>query len=390
MLFRFTKQQSIKTVSKRPFLLSLLLTLALFAAACTPAVSSVAPAEPQPYTFYLDAQNMLSPQNSFTPLDPQTLNETKNGRPLPSEIQMISADGSTGLGTSYPSGRATRNPDNIWIHIHDLAGVAERQRFHPPEPGLVTGLSANGSRLLLQADADPHAASTYPPTVDWYVLDSADGTVITHIEDSDNACFRQHAIFDPAGERIYCVVDPALDGAEKPVPMRIVAYDVTSGARAREVVLKNVRIGAENIERGDEFVSTLLEPGTALSPDGQQIAVVHADAGKITLLNAHNLTVAKSFTLKQGLSPRDWFGFAPQTAHAKGAVEGMIRQAEFSADGRFLYIFSQELRLEEKDAPAERGLWLVDLDQEQLLAKALPEYQVQWLRPAPDGSVYAF
>ncbi|HEX9923871.1 MAG TPA: hypothetical protein VGD99_14535, partial [Anaerolineae bacterium] len=37
-----------------------------------------------------------------------------------------------------------------------------------------------------------------------------------------------------------------------------------------------------------------------------------------------------------------------------------------------------------------RGLWLVDLTQGDIVAEALPEFQIQWVRPAPDGTVYVF
>lgn len=71
-------------------------------------------------------------------------------------------------------------------------------------------------------------------------------------------------------------------------------------------------------------------------------------------------------------------------------MDGTIRQAVFSSDGRHLYVFSQEVRPEFEDPPSERGLWVVDLTQQRLVAEALPDYQIQWVRPAPDGTVYAF
>ena len=43
-----------------------------------------------------------------------------------------------------------------------------------------------------------------------------------------------------------------------------------------------------------------------------------------------------------------------------------------------------------EDTPTERGLRLVDLERGAVVAEALPAYQIQWVRPAPDGSVYVF
>jgi hypothetical protein len=365
-----------------------------FAAACTPAVTGAPPGQSQPYTFYLYlyAWTEDNPENTLVPLAPETLADQFAGKTMElGSTWRLSPDGLTLVNVEYLNGRANQNPENTWIVVRDFPGGAERNRFHPPAMGLVSGLSDDGARLLLQADAYPYTQSAYPPTVDWYVVDTTNGELLAHIEDADNACFRQHAQLDLAGQRIYCVVDPTMTDADEPEPMQIAAYSVASGKKAGELKLPAVLIGGPEIEIDDESVEEFLEPAVALSPDGQRLAIVYAGAEEITLIDAHSLTVEKTFSLNRTPNLWDLFGLAPTAAHAKGQIQGTIRHAAFSSDGHYLYVFTQEVRLVPgQEPPEQRGLWLVDLEQESIAAKALPDYQIQWVEPAPDGTVYAF
>jgi hypothetical protein len=369
--------------------LLLLIGLTGWLVACNPAIAEAPTPQSQPYTFYLATEWAGdSPGNSLVPLDSETLHDLPVGETLESRI--FSADGSTGVDMEYLRGRANPDPEDSWIVVYDLQSGKEQSRFHPPARVFVSGISEDGSRLLLQPDPYTYTPARYPPSVEWYVVDTDNGELLAHLEDADNACFRQQAHFDPAGRRIYCVVDPDLGEPRKPEPMRIVAYDVESGLRAGEVELPGVFIGGEGIERNGQLVEEFLEPAVVLSPDGGRLAIVHADSDKITLIDARSLTVEKGISLGPGVNLWELLGFAPAIAHAKGEMQGTIRQAVFSPDGQRLYVFTQEIVPAAADAPEERGLWLVDLEQGDIAAQALPEYQVQWLRPAPDGTVYAF
>ena len=377
-----------KKVPPRPaWLLLLAISLFSWTAACTPtaAEAPAAPAPSRPYTFYLGVWAEDFSEGRLIPLDPATLDDQPDGRTL--EPGIFSDDGATRVDVEYPNGRASQDTDDIWIVIYDVPSGAERSRFHPPVAGFIAGLNADETRLLLRPNPNP--LSPYPPSAEWYVLDTTDGASLAHIHDPDNACFRQRAIFDPAGQRIYCVVDPALTGANEPIPMQIVTYDVDSGVIVAERELPDVLIGGSETERGGQTVWEFLEPALVSSPDGQQLAIVHADTDKITLLDAQNLTVERAFALKRSSRLLDLF--TPAVAHAKGEMTGTIRQAAFSLDGRYLYVFTQEVRLVPGQEPPERrGLQLIDLERETVVAEALPDYQVQWVQPAPDGTVYAF
>ena len=150
-------------------------------------------------------------------------------------------------------------------------------------------------------------------------------------------------------------------------------------------------LGSSGSRDGESFRQELIEPAVALSPDGTRIAVVHAWTDAVTLIETAGLSVERTFALRPERSLLDLLGLGASGALAKGELSGVIRQAQFSSDGRQLYVYTQELRPTESDAPAgERGLWLVDLERERVTARALPEHQIQWLLPAPDATLYAF
>lgn len=344
-----------------------------------PAVSERALAG-QSYTFYLYDSFVAT---KLVPLDPQTLNDQPDGETLePGGI--FSTDGSTQVDIEYPEGRDVNspnlNPADIWIVVRDLQSRAERSRFHPPVIGLISALSENGGRLVIKP---------YPPSsiAEWYVVDTTNGQLLVHIKDDSNSCSQE--LFDlTVQKRIYCVADPDIPEADGPEPMRFVVYDINSGTKTDEIEVPEALLGRWDTRRGTLTVWKFLTPAVVLSPDGHQIAVVHADADKITLIDTQNLTVERTFSLSRRRSLMDLF--TPRIVYAKGEQEGTIRQAVFSPRGRYLYIFTQEVWLVTGDAPTQRGLRLVDLEQETIVAEALPEYQVQWVQPAPDGTVYVF
>jgi hypothetical protein len=368
-------------------LLSLvILSLISGAVACGPTAAGAPLTQTQAYIFY--RFNPLE-ENKLVPLDPETLADHPAGQPL--EPGRFSAGGSTRIDVEVPPGYFTLWPgpnlDDVWIVIRDLQTGIEQSRFHPPVPGLISALSQDGTRLVLE----PYPPAHYPPIAEWYVLDTATGQQLAHIKDAGASCFRGTGLFDPAVQkRVYCAIDPEITEAKGPEAMRIIAYNLESGEKAGEIELPEALIGGRQTGQtvNGQPVWTFLEPAVALSPDGRRLAVVHAGADKVTLIEAEPLTIERTFTLNRRTSLLDWF--APAVARAKGPSEGTIRQAVFSLDGQYLYIFSQEFWVRPEDAPAERGVWLVDLTQADIVAEALPEFQIQWVQPAPDGSVYVF
>ncbi|MCA9867939.1 MAG: hypothetical protein KIS95_13960 [Anaerolineae bacterium] len=373
---------------------------ALLPAACRPATATgSAAADPRPYTVYI-GDDFLG--ETFVPIDPATLAARPDGRPLAAPL--VSADGATGVDTEMTAGWGSADPATIWIVVYDVATGSERARFHPPAAGMAVGLSADGARLLLQP-FPPLLA--YPPPVDYYALDAAGGAVAGHVRDEKSACYRQTALVAPDGTEFYCMVDPALEGGAnegtrlEPSPLRIAKFtfgndmtphdtgpakptppaDATHAPAANPaaaILVGDVVIG----QRGGMGQAELIEPALALSPDGRTLAVVDAEADAVTLIDAATLMIHSGFFLQTPVSQG--------VAQAKGFAGGTLRQAVFSADGRYLYVYSHVLTMSDDEPPGARGLWVVDLARGRVAARALADYQIQWLLPAPDGSVYAF
>jgi hypothetical protein len=357
--------------------LALVALLALSASGWLQRLASFGPATvPQPYTVYLyDAWTA----KQFVPLDPSTLADGAGVVTPPGHWSLFSADGSTLVDVEYASGftaeSAVGQPNVIWIVVRDLNSGAERARFHPPVDGYPLALSPDGTRLLLQPNQTGSRAF-----IDLYLLRTTDGLLLSHTQDSHHACWRQASTFDTALQRAYCLSDQT----GRAQPAHLLAYDLSTGLLAGQLDLGDVLVGPQPAGSAAGGSPIYFEPALALSPDGNQLALVHADADRVTLVDAQALTVERAFSLSPQASL--WDFLAPSIAYAKGGPS-ILRQAVFGPDGRTLYVFTQVVS---DPPPAQRGLWAVDLTTGTILARALPELQVQWVMPAPDGSVYVY
>ena len=116
-------------------------------------------------------------------------------------------------------------------------------------------------------------------------------------------------------------------------------------------------------------------------------AAVSADGNRIVLIDAMRLAVEQTILLEGNGKEIE--------------SEGIISQAEFSSDGRRLYVFGLAL----PPGLFKRGLRVVDLEKGELTAEALLAYQIQWVAggssslgefsirhdsPQPNGSVFVF
>ncbi len=361
--------------------LFVLLILALFTvlSACAPATTEEAVAQPTDYTLFLN-DSFLG--DEFYPLDRETLNAIEE-TPSPRPGFYTTSDG-VSIELQYDKGPQVRDAGQIWIVVTNHRSGEELARFNPPEPGFISGFSADGSKLFWQPDL-PYDA--YPPPIDWLVLDAEDGQVLAHIEDETNACFRQWALFSPDGRFVYCAVDPALEDLNQPAPLRIAVYDVAGESLAAEVEVPNVRIGGEPATHDDVQIYEFLEPALLLSPDRTYLTVYDAAEETITLINTTDLAIEESFSLNNSVAFLDLFS---NVAQAKGMMDGVIGNGKYSLDGSQLYLFNQVLRPNPEDPPGDQGLRLVDIEKKSVLAEALTDYLVQWLYPAPDGTLFVF
>jgi hypothetical protein len=163
-------------------------------------------------------------------------------------------------------------------------------------------------------------------------------------------------------------------------PAKLVITDLTTGREIGSFALPDVLVGSWTDEtKGDAstgepfFVS--ISPGVAISPDGQQIAIVHATDDGITLVDTTALKVERTLTMKPktGLFDRLFalLPLVPQTASAKmGEITNA--RATYTADGKRLYVFGDDESIN-NDEPVMNGhgINLVDLKDGTIEAYAL-------------------
>lgn len=283
---------------------------------------------------------------ALLPLDPETLGDMGGGGKVELGLPYwtLSADGSTLAAIEYArNSGGNLPPDQVTIVVRDGLTGGERARFHPPEHVVFPRLSADGARLLVESRQDMGG----PRPTTWYVLDTTDGRVLAAVETAE---LGGHQVWLDAGaRRLYqLVIANAAGGGINntgPRPARIVAYDLTTGAEIGRRELPEVLAGSWQTDRKVQGypVTAQLHPGIALSPDGRRLAIVHADADALTLVDTERLAVERTVPLARPVGLLERLSLAPRVARAK-YLEGIMRQALFAPDGRHLYVYGTEAK----------------------------------------------
>jgi hypothetical protein len=337
-----------------------------------------------PFTLYAAAD-----VESYLPLDPVTLIDRPDAAPLdlgdPFPNWVLSADGSTS---------AQSQATGVIVVRSGLTG-SERLRIHPDQSVFVQAISRDGARLLTQI---PMACGTSGCTAPvWYVYDTSDGHLVATVH-GDDLGYGGDALLDPAGRRLYRPTFARGDRPEGPWSLELVAYDLTvaAGPEVGRPTLPTVPAGIWYGRTIDQVpVADTLLPAVALSPDGKTLAVVHADADVLTLIDAETLQVERSIALTRPTSSTrralEWLGLAPRAAAAK-FFEGRRLQAAYSPDGDLIYVFGTEgIAGARADDATERGLGLraIDPSTGAIVAEALGDRILVDVLPAPeDGNLY--
>ncbi len=340
------------------------------------------------FDVYVTAGQGAGPR-SLIPIDKETLLDRENmpEGELPSSYS-LARDGSTLVRIEYAReigpGDEPLAADEVTIVVQDGFGGAERLRFHPEEHVGWPILSNDGSRLAVQSALKPD--SSQPPR--WHIYNTLNGDLVGTIE-RDSRIGRDTLFFNAdATKLIRAWVSPA-SVTDTPEPLRMMAYDIATGDEIDRVELTDIPAGAWNLDPdAGTPMTNLLIPAVAISPDGRQIAVAHADTQTVTLLDAETLTVQDTIHIAaDDAGPRPWFESAPGST-AVQTRDDAVTFAVFSPDGRQLYLHATSNAVGERNRP-EFGLTLVDLDQRSVLARAYEGEQIDRVIPAPDGqSIY--
>ncbi len=178
-----------------------------------------------------------------------------------------------------------------------------------------------------------------------------------------------------------------------PWPLQIAAFDLISGQAIDRAQVPDVLAGSwQDLERSDEgYYGRFVDPGIALSPDGDTIAVVDAAMERLTLLDAATLEVAGIHAIHEhvGLVGRflGWLGILPQDAAAK-VSEGRGIDMFYSADGSRLYLWGEEMKVGESHADVTGrgfGLTAIDVSTGEIVATGLGEYPLLRVVVDPSG-----
>lgn len=338
--------------------------------------------------------NLAKSGTMLFPLDAETLDDLAGGTPIDrgSRFATLSDDGATLITFDYARSPDVRlAPEEITIVVRDRAAGAERGRFHPPANVLFARFSQDGTRLVVRSYPDNNRP------VDWYVLDATSGRVLTMVRGEPAGDDVPRYAIDADARRLYLLVVPGSPADSAPRPVHLIAYDLMTGSEVGRLELPDVLAGSWQTGRtvGSEPVTAALEPGIALAPDGRRLAIAHADAAFVTLVDTERLAIARVVTLTRPAGLFAWFGFAPPAAAAKGLGETSLRRAVFALDGRRLFLWGFESKVDAGGQETYRsiGLKLVDLERgaDVLTAEALTGKSISWLLPAPAGqSIYVF
>jgi hypothetical protein len=243
--------------------------------------------------------------------------------------------------------------------------------------------------------------SDQPIASGWKVFDTATGDLITSIpsdEEWGNNFIRQ---VDPVQWKLYRLEQSDSNEVvgDAPKQARLIAIDLDSGSELRELALPDVLIGswkdasAPLDPHTGQPVLHYLNPGLALSADGRQLAVVHADENVVTLMDASDLSIERTLSLKAKTGLFDHlFSFvllAPATASAKAPVVGATISATYSADGDYLYLGGTDVIPGDLQSNQEgRGLRVVSLSDGEYRAQAFDGFEVNQIFPLANGQIY--
>ena len=250
-------------------------------------------------------------------------------------------------------------------------------------------LSADGSRLVFET-----AAGTGELTRGWRVYDLNTGDAIGNTARRANVDSIRGGAFetwiDAEATTLYRLIlgDPDMVG---------VAADQTY-LRADDLLTGRLigRVGLPNLASVAEANSSQIHfdgfPSVAMSPDRSKLAMIHADADHLTIVNLNPLTIEQTVDLKRSSSRVDsalaWLGIKPTVASAKVFYEGEFRLV-FAPDGDHVYAWdASPLGMSPEGIQLEthqRGLQVIDLETGTIRHEAFADTQILDVVPAPDG-----
>lgn len=314
----------------------------------------------------------------FSALDPETLVDVPTASLVPAGpySRALSADGSTLASLIGVS--------NV-IVIQDARTGAQQAQFAAP-----TGLgpllvNRDGTRLVLESPGSTDDAKA--PR--WTVLDGRTGQILSQVR-ADRPSIVP-GVLDPAGAYLYQLAVPGGQAGLQPV--ELIRYDLYTGTPAGRLVLPDILAGSwpTNKMMQGEQLRSLFAPGIAVSPDGQQLAIAHAESAQATFIAAEPLAVERTTLIEPPANPVGWLVPEVRTAWAKQPPEGTVRWATYSADAQHVYVWGRQTQVDAQGQVSydNFGVDAMSPNGGGVAAESLRNTWVDQLVPSPDGrSVY--
>jgi hypothetical protein len=268
----------------------------------------------------------------------------------------------------------------------------EKARLRPPVPLAHLMLSRDGRRLVaLTWPGGETGDGGWRPLIHWqrwWVLDTATGLLRYAVDGAPPAGMVVTAWLSADGLFLHRLEAPGLPAPHGPSssqwpalrPPRLVTLDVATGLAVGQVELTEALAGATASGEHRWFW-----PGAAVTDDGRRLAVVHADAPRVTLVDVTRLAVAETFAFTRAAhlpSPDQRWRSLTDPSEVRG-----LRRARFAPDGRHLYLWGWGDDSTEADGPDMQflGLGRLDLQGRQLVAEGFVGQPFDDLVPARDG-----
>lgn len=282
---------------------------------------------------------------------------------VPGTSQILaSADGSTAIIAPADRGGGL-------VRVLDARTGARRSGFRVPAGHFAYGLSADGSRLLLYEGGSCGGDGCAPAA--FRVLDTASGREVGGARASEPWRRWWGLHLSPDGRRLYAL----LLGSDPGDAATVAAYDVGSGRGLGRVRLDRLSAGYR-WGTAPSAMAAEWRPGSALSPDGRTLAVVHADRAALTLVDTRRLR-ARTIVV-------------PHLEASRSPSEGAEVWAMFSPDGALLYAGGVRREEDARGGMRDRGLGIraVDVRSGRVLAHALEGQAVGAVSFAGGGSLF--
>lgn len=308
-------------------------------------------------------------------LDASTLDETStvirtyqnlSGTTAPdvSYSWLVSGDGSTVIEMEQKFGVAGFGMPTPIYRVFDARTGLQRSVISRMA-AFNASLSNNGRYLVLENannfgfTINDHSDLSRNPPPEWWVYDTYSGNLVSTITSPDRSPVGGAlAVLSPDSSKLLFLAVPSDSAYPGPWSVQLVVYDLATGQEIGRVDLPEVRAGlwptgeftapgwcAKRADGSDiaESVKTKayasVAPGMAMSPDGREVAIVHADSNRVTLVDLGSLAKTSTVTFDPPL--------APSTVFDQSCVRGESRQREalYSTDGRSLYLTGYEIGL---------------------------------------------